>query len=368
MPCAPHTSGEETKAHERQGRVRADGPPEANGAGTDDARTGRGGGDPLVVGFGEALIRLTAQHRMPLEYATGLNVSVGGAELNFLITLAKLGYRSRWVSSLPENPLGRLIASHAWRHGVGTEIDWDPDGRAGLFFVEEGGYPRPTRVHYDRAGSAASRLRPGMFDWPAILGDASALHITGITCALGPDAEKAVLEAFEHASGAGVLTTFDLNYRGQLWSPQAAAAAARRVLPMTDIFFASPFDLELVGGSGTTAEIAQQLRQTFGLSAVIVRTHREISSGVLEVSVQAFADDPVPATGSAQATVLDAFGAGDTAAAAFIAGWLRREALPTAVSAAAAASAFMYTIPGDTWLRPSADVNAETGRLGRIHR
>ena len=345
----------------------ADGPPGADGTGADAAQSG-GDGSPLVVGLGEALIRLTAQHRMPLEYASALDVSVGGAELNFLITLAKLGCRSRWVTSLPDNPLGRLIDSHARRHGVGTDVDWDPDGRAGLFFVEEGAFPRPTRVHYDRAGSAASQLRPGLFDWPAVLGGATALHSTGITCALGPDTEKAVLEAFEYASGAGVLTTFDLNYRGQLWSPEAAAAAARRVLPMADIFFASPFDLELVGGTGTSVEIAARLRKTFGLSAVIVRSHRETGSGVLEVSVQAFGDDPQPATGSAQATVLDAFGAGDAAAAAFIAGWLRGEPLHQAVSSAAAASAFMYTIPGDAWLLPPADVSAESGRLGRIHR
>jgi 2-dehydro-3-deoxygluconokinase len=348
--------------------VRAGGPPEADGAEPDGWRTPGSEGNPLVVGFGEALIRLTAQHRMPLEYATELAVSVGGAELNFLITLAKLGCRSRWVSSLPENPFGRLIARHAWQHRVATEIDWDADGRAGLYFVEEGVYPRPTRVHYDRAGSVASQLTPGVFDWPTILADASALHSTGITCALGPDTEKALLEAFQCASGAGVLTTFDLNYRGQLWPPEAAAAAARRVLPLVDIFFVSPFDLQLVGGSGTRAEVARRLRQEFGLSAVIVRTQQEISTGVLEVSVQAFGEDPTEATGSARAAVLDAFGAGDAAAAAFIAGWLRGEPLQQAVSAAAAASAFMYTIPGDTWLRPPAEFNAENGRLGRIHR
>lgn len=363
--------------------MRAGGPSEADGTTADDTGAGnagldssgadgtgtrRGARNPLVVGFGEALIRLTAQRRVPLEYAAELDVTVGGAELNALVAVAQLGCRGRWVSSLPDNPLGRLIAGHAGRHGVATEIDWDDDGRAGLYFVEEGAYPRPTQVLYDRAGSAASRIRPGMFDWPAILGEATALHCTGITCALGPDTEKAVLEAFDCAAAAGVLTTFDLNYRGRLWSPRAAAAAARRVLPMVDIFFASPFDLELIWGSGTNAETASQLRQEFGLSAVIVRTQREISPAVLEVSVQGFAEDPLAVTGSAQASVLDAFGAGDAAVAGFLAAWLRGDSLQDAASAAAAASAYMYTIPGDTWVRPPADFDAENERLGRIRR
>lgn len=346
----------------------ADRPPGTSDAAVDVTTHAGGGGSPLVAGIGEGLIRLTAQQRRPLEYATELSVGVGGAELNFLTTLAKLGCRSRWVSSLPENPLGNMLAAHAWRHAVETEIDWRPDGRVGLFFVEEGTYPRPTQVHYDRAGSAASQIRPGMFDWSAILAGVSAVHSTGITSALSPDAEKAVLEGFECASGSGVLTTFDLNYRGKLWSREAAAASVRRLLPLANIFFASPFDLELAGGSGTSAEIARRLRQTYGLLLVIVRSQQEVGPGLLEVSVQAFGDDPEPAVGTARATVLDAFGAGDVAAAAFMARWLRGASLDRAVSAAAAASAFMYTIPGDTWLCPPSDFSAGSARPGRIQR
>lgn len=325
-------------------------------------------GGPLVVGLGEALVRLTAQQRTPLEYATGLTVDVGGAELNVLVALAQLGCRTRWVSRLPENPLGRLIAGHAHRHRVDTDIDWETDGRCGLYFVEEGVYPRPTQVHYDRAGSAASQIGPGMFDWPTILRSATALHCTGITCALRADAEKVVVEAFECAAGAGVKTSFDVNYRGQLWSQETAAAALRRVLPWVDILFASPFDFELITGSEVSANVAADLRRTFNLSHVIVRTQHEVSSGVLEVNVQAFSDDPPVVSGSARASVLDAFGAGDAAVAAFLARWLGKAPLQQAVSAAAEASAYMYTIPGDAWLRPSEDFDAENGRLGRIRR
>lgn len=325
-------------------------------------------GSPLVVGLGEALVRLTAQGKMPLEYSTGLTVDVGGTELNVLVALAQLGCRARWVSRLPDNPLGRMVAGHARRHGVDAEIEWDEQSRCGLYFVEEGVFPRPTQVHYDRGGSAASQFRPGMFDWSAILAQASALHSTGITCALSPDAERAVIEAFERAAAAGVRTSFDLNYRGQLWSAEAAAAALARVLPWVDVLFASPFDFKLVTGAEVSAERAQELRRAYGLSLVVVRSQREVSSGVLEVSVQAFSADGPAATGSARASVLDAFGAGDAAVAAFLASSLRHASMQESVLAAAEASAYMYTIPGDTWLRPSGDFDAEHGRLGRIRR
>lgn len=337
----------------------------------DDGLPGQGepaGGErPLVVGFGEALIRLTAQDRVPLEYAGALTVDVGGAELNVLIALAQFGFRTRWVSRLPENPLGRRIAGHARRHGVGLAVEWDSDARAGLYFVEEGAQPRPTRVLYDRIGSAASCLRPGGFDWPRVLGSAAALHCSGITCALGPDAEKAVLEALGSASAAGAITSFDLNYRSQLWDPADAAAAFRRVLPLVDILFASPFDLALIAGREADDQLAEEVRQAFGLDLVVVRTQQAAGQGAVRVNVDAFGGDRC-ASGTAQATVLDAFGAGDVAAAAFLARWLARAPLEQAASAAAQASAHMYTLPGDTWLRPSGDVDADSSLAGRIHR
>src|SRR5258708_827255 len=152
---------------------------------------------PLIVGFGEALIRLTASEHRPLEVASTLTIDVGGAELNTLVALAQLGCRARWVSRLPLNPFGRRIAGHARHHGVELAVAWDSNARAGLYFVEEGTHPRPTEVLYDRAGSAASRMQPGMFDWARILHSATALHCSGITCAFGPDAEGAVLQALE---------------------------------------------------------------------------------------------------------------------------------------------------------------------------
>lgn len=329
----------------------------------------RAGADsPLVVGLGEAMVRLTAQRRMPLEYSTGLTIDVGGAELNVLIALAQLGCRARWVSRLPDNPLGRLVAGHASRHGVEVEVDWDDEKRCGLYFVEEGMYPRPTQVLYDRGGSAASQFQPGVFGWPGLVDQASLLHCTGITCALGPGAEEAVIEAFECAKAAGVRTSFDLNYRSQLWTPQAAAAALRRVLAWVDVLFVSPFDFTLITGAEVSAGGVAELRQAFGLSQVIVRSQHEVSSGMLEVSVQAFGDDGPTAAATARASVVDAFGAGDAAVAAFLAAALRRAPLDEAVEAAAQASAYMYTIPGDTWLRPCDDFDAEHGRLGRIRR
>jgi sugar/nucleoside kinase (ribokinase family) len=60
-----------------------------------------------------------------------------------------------------------------------------------------------------------------------------------------------------------------------------------------------------------------------------------------------------------RADVLDAFGAGDVAAAAFLSSWLSGRSLGDAVSLAARACAHMYTVPGDAWVQREGDLSVD---------
>lgn len=64
-----------------------------------------------VVTFGETMIRLSPPDHLRLEQTSSLNVSAGGAELNVAAGVARLGLNSAYVSRLPSNPLGRMIAN-----------------------------------------------------------------------------------------------------------------------------------------------------------------------------------------------------------------------------------------------------------------
>ena len=135
-----------------------------------------------LVTFGEAMLRLTPR-------GGSFDVYVGGAELNVAVAAAKLGVASRWVSRLPENPAGRVIASRAQEEGVDIScVAWTRDGRAGVFYVEVGDDPSATTVTYDRAGSAMALVAPGMIDWARALHGARWLHVSGITPALSDSA------------------------------------------------------------------------------------------------------------------------------------------------------------------------------------
>ena len=112
-----------------------------------------------LVSFGEAMIRLSPPDCKRLEQTTTLDVSIAGAELNVAVGVSRLGPKSGWVSKLPDNPLGRMIANKARELGVDiSHVLWEKPGRAGLFFLEFGATQRASSVMYDRADSSFGNL------------------------------------------------------------------------------------------------------------------------------------------------------------------------------------------------------------------
>lgn len=299
--------------------------------------------------MGEALVRLEPPGRRPLEQTAALDVSIGGAELNTLIALSQLGYETRLLTRLPANPLGRLIVRHARSYAVDVAAEWDPAGRAGLYFVERGAAPRATSVLYDRATSSAAGLHSGLFDWAKVASGASAVHVTGITCALGAGPHGAVRALLQAARAQSVLTSFDLNHRSRLWSDGDASAAFRDLLPLADIVFASPHDLSLLlGRPGPAAELAQALADSYGAMTVVVRETSCPGPDQVEVTVRVLGAETAEST-TVGARVVDPFGAGDVAAGIFLGCWLAGKGPAAAADFAARAYAHMNTIPGDAW-------------------
>ncbi len=327
---------------------------------------------PTVLALGEALLRLSAPGRTRLEQAHSLRVHVGGAELNVLIVLAQLGMRARWVTGLPDNPLGRLIERHARACSVEVAAQWEAGGRAGLYFVEHGAPPRPSEVLYDRASSTASRLAAGQLDWDALLSGAACLHVSGITCGLGPGPHQAALEGLAAARKRGVTTSFDVNYRSRLWSQQEARPRLLEALGTTDVLFASPHDVELLLGEpgsapGSPTDRAARLRDAHGLGVVVLSGREYAGHDTVRTSATAVADAVVKGE-PCEAQVIDAFGAGDAGAAGFLAAYLTGQPLEAAVAQAARLAALAHTVEGDALLLRAQDRDAGYGEGRRIMR
>ncbi|MFH8747383.1 hypothetical protein ACH4GK_09095 [Streptomyces rimosus] len=100
------------------------------------------------------------------------------------------------------------------------------DAPTGLILFEPR-LPDVTRVHYYRAGSAGSRLTPGVLDRAFATTTPRVLHLTGITPALSPTARAASAHALHLARERGTPVCLDVNHRSRLWTADQASAVLR---------------------------------------------------------------------------------------------------------------------------------------------
>lgn len=324
-----------------------------------------------VVTFGEAMIRLATPAHQRLEQATSLEVTVGGAELNVAAGVSRLGLQARWVSRLPDNPLGRMIRNKAREFGVDvSHVTWDTAGRAGLYFLEAGASPRASAVLYDRAGSAISRLVPGEIDWPNILSGASLFHTTGITPALSDAAAQAVGDAFRAARAAGVPVSYDLNYRARLWSEEHARAVQEPLMADVDVLITTEEDTRRVFGitGADYREVARRLVDRFGFKVVTITLRGDTSVLRNTWTAIALADGTDYDDRTYEIEIVDRVGGGDAYAAGFLYGWLTGD-VARGVRYGNAFSAIQQTVPGDLAWVTLAEVEAQlSGASLRIAR
>lgn len=265
--------------------------------------------------IGEVLLRYSVPPGQRLEVAAQLGVYAGGAEANVAAALGRLGRRCALATALPASALGRLAANSLRAAGVDLAgVRWREGGRMGVYYVEFAEPPRAIQVIYDRAGSCAAQLSPADLDWDRLL-DTRLLHLTGITAALSPTCQEAVAQAAARARAAGVPVSFDVNYRGRLWTPEAAAAALLPIMQGVDLLFCKAADaMRLFGAAGTPAQMLEHLWQTAGARRVVLTLGAE---GVLGTDGTNVWHEPAVPT-----RILDRLGAGDALAAGVIHGWL----------------------------------------------
>ena len=312
-----------------------------------------------LVTFGEAMLRLSPPDLQRIEQARSFDAYVGGAELNVAVAAAHLGLTTRWVSRLPDNRVGRMIASRAREQGVDvSQISWTPRDRAGLYFVELGTTTRASDVVYDRAASAMARVSPGDISWSDALRGARWLHVSGITAALSESAAAVLAEALAAAKTASLTISYDVNFRAKLWSPEQARKAQEPLLRYADVLITGEESARTVFGiAGDTAEqVARELQRRFDVPTIALTMRDAAETRATKWRALVLADGRVHCSPTFDVEVVDPIGAGDAFAAGLIFGRMRDDSWEKGVHYGAALAALKNTIPGDFCTASLADV------------
>lgn len=329
-----------------------------------------------------------------------VEMTFAGAEANVAASLALLGARASFVTSLPTNPLGDACEKTLRGLGVDTtHIVRTKTGRLGLYFLETGANQRGGNVIYDRDGSSVMLADPAVYDWPELLKGVDWFHVTGITPSLSERAADAALGAVRAAHEAGVMVSCDLNFRKKLWRWRPGTAprdlaeeTMRQVLECVDLLIANEEDAADVLGIHAPAtdvdagvlnvhgyrEVARQIVAQFpsiGRVAVTLResvsaSHNNWGGMLYDAKTDTAYYAPLDGNGNYSPyqirNIVDRVGGGDSFAAGLVFG-LNTEGLSSpdrAIRFAVAASCLKHSIPGDFNYVTRAEVEALMGGTG----
>lgn len=299
-----------------------------------------------ITTFGETMLRFSPQQGERLETAETLAFRTAGAESNVATAASRLGADTKWISKVPETPLGRRVARDLRRHGVTPAISWSNEGRQGTYYIEQGGDPRGTNVIYDRENTAIATAE--LSDVPINEIESSAVFFTtGITPALS----ETLYQTTEELLGLDTTTAFDLNYRSKLWSPSEAKTAYENLLPMVDHLFIPERDARSVLNiNGESKAIATKLRARFNCKTVVMT---QGADGALASTPEGVHQQPPFET-----ETVDPIGTGDAFVGGFLAQYVRSESVSRSLEWGAATAALKRTIKGDLAVVTESEVKS----------
>lgn len=263
-----------------------------------------------VVTIGESMVLFQPLQPGMIQYAPLLEKSVGGAESNLAMALARLGKRTRWISRVGKDPFASIILSTLAGEGVDvSKVIRDDQCPTAVFFKETKGYGDPS-VYYYRKGSAASRLSPedledGWFE------HARHLHVTGITPALGEHTFELTKQAMEQAKNKGMTVSFDPNIRKKLWSEANAKQKITSLIPLADIFMPGKDEAVFLLGEGRTD--MEYLNMLYELGPSIIAMKLGEDGSAIKYG-EVIHTEPAHKV----AHIVDTVGAGDAFAAGFL--------------------------------------------------
>ena len=130
------------------------------------------------------MLRLQPENYLRFLQCEKFEATFGGGEANVAVSLANYGVDVAFVSKFPKHEIGQMAVNSLRKYGVDTSFIARGGDRLGIYYCEKGASQRPSKVIYDRAGSAIATADKSDFDWDKIFEGVDWFHFTGITPAL----------------------------------------------------------------------------------------------------------------------------------------------------------------------------------------
>ena len=337
-----------------------------------------------IVTMGEIMLRLSTPGQSRFVQTDTFDINYGGGEANVAVSCANYGHEAYFVSKLPAHEIGQAAVNALRRYGVHTDFVARGGSRVGIYYLETGASMRPSKVIYDRAGSAIAEARPEDFDFDAIMEGADWFHWSGITPAISDASAECLRQACIAAKKKGVTVSCDLNFRKKLWTSEKAQSVMKPLMQYVDVCIGNEEDAELclgfkpdadVEGGNTEAEgykgIFKGMMDTFGFKYVVSTLRESFSATPNAWNAMIYNGKDFYVSKHYDINpIIDRVGGGDSFSGGIIHGLLTMDSQEEALEFAVAASALKHTIPGDFNMVSAEEVAALAGGSanGRVQR
>ena len=312
-----------------------------------------------LLTLGEIMLRLSPQNNERISKCKMFEKHIGGAEMNVACGVSLTGLRTGVISKIPNSEIGDYVRNKVRFNGVSDDYlvyDTSKNARLGVYYYEMGAFPRKPQVVYDRAGSSVTTIT--LADFPEdMYTNTRCFHTSGITLALSQQCRETAIAMMKKFKEAGALISFDVNFRGNLWTGAEARECIEGILPYVDIFFCSEDTAKLTfGKTGDLRQILKSFTEDYPIS-IVAATQRTVHSpkqhSFGSVIYNAKEDKYYEEEPYRNIEVIDRIGSGDQYCAGVLYGLLSSDMdCQRALAYGNARSAGKNTIPGDM---PSMD-------------
>ena len=337
-----------------------------------------------VVTFGEVMLRLAPENYLRFVQSEKYEATFGGAEANVAVSLANYGVDCAFVTKLPAHEIGQAAVNSLRKFGVDTTKIVCGGDRVGIYYCEKGASQRPSKVIYDRAGSAIAAAKAEDFDWDKIFEGVNWFHFTGITPALSDETAKITLEACKKAKEKGITISCDLNFRKKLWSKEKAGKVMGEVCKYVDYCIANEEDAKDVFGIEADntdintgkldrngyISVAKKLTERFNFKGVAITLRESLSANDNNWSAMLYTNGEAVFSKKYAMHIVDRVGGGDSFGGGLIYSLLNGYDAQKTIEFAVAASCLKHSIEGDYNMVSVAEVEALAGgnASGRVQR
>jgi fructokinase len=261
-----------------------------------------------AVSFGELLVDMVSESDVSLADAPRFLKAPGGAPANVAVGLQRLGVSTRFVGQVGNDPFGDWLREIVERENVDVEYLLQSEvARTTVAFVATRNDGKKDICFYRNPGADA--LFPVEAATREVLSQARIFHCGSVSLSQNP-CRDAQFQLARLAREAGVLVSFDPNWRPSIWDDHAAARELIwQMMKLSDVAKVADEEWEFITGTSDLKEGAKKIREAGPKLVVVTRgsdgAYFDFEGGSGEVA-------------SFSVKAVDTLGAGD----AFVAGLL----------------------------------------------